>query len=123
MIFVLRVPSVVIEGATARMEAVHVRAGDRLARGARLFDFSLDLGSRYAQICPPITYHRAVAHEDGTLLTFVAEPGAVFEANAELGLVGSDAHHPLDLTPARLFRVVVAGIVWRPDMWSAGALA
>ncbi len=122
MTYVLRLPSLVTEGATARIEFVYVRAGDRIARGARLFDFSLDLGERYAQMCPPISYHRAVAHEAGQLLTFDAEPGTTFGAGGELGLVGGvveDAAAP----PSRAFRMVVAGIVWRPDMWSARAPA
>ena len=123
MIYVLRMPSIVTEGATARIEAMHVRAGERLARGARLFDFRLDLSIRYALMCPPVTYHRAVAHEDGVLLSLAAEPGQVFESNAELGLVGSDAGAALGEAPTRLFRVVVAGIIWHHGMWSAGAPA
>lgn len=123
MIFVLRMPSIVIEGATARIEAIYVKAGDTLVRGARLFDFSLDLGERYAQLCPPITYHRAVAHEDGRLLSFAAEPGSVFEANAELGLSASPTAETDQTPPSRAFRIVVAGIVWHEQMWSAGALA
>ena len=123
MNFVLRMPSMVTEGATARIEAVHVKVGDNLSRGARLFDFSLDLGERYAQLCPPITYHRAVAHEDGRLLSFEAEPGLVFEANADLGMIGSPMSEAGDQPPSRTFRMVVAGIVWHDQMWSAGALA
>jgi hypothetical protein len=123
MTYVLLMPSIVIEGATARIEAVHVGPGDSLARGARLFDFSLDLGERYAQLCPPITYHRAVAHEEGRLLRFAAEPGAIFEANSELGLIGSLTAEAGGAPPSRAFRVVVAGIVWHEQMWSAGALA
>ncbi len=123
MIYVLRMPSIVTEGATARIEALYVRAGERVARGGRLFDFSLDLSVRYAQMCPPITYHRAVAHEDGVLLSLAAEPGAVFEANGELGLIGSGPDADLDAPPARAFRVMVAGIAWHERMWSAGAPA
>ena len=123
MIYVLRMPSIVTEGATARIEAMHVRAGERLARGARLFDFSLDLSMRYAQMCPPITYHRVVAHEDGLLLSLAAEPGQVFEADAELGRIGPDASADLGAPPTRAFRVMVAGISWHERMWSAGAPA
>ncbi len=123
MSYVLRMPQIVIDGATARIEAVYVRAGDAIARGTRLFDFSLDLGARYAQICPPITYHRAVAHETGHLRNLTAEPGSVFEANADLGLVGLGEDACADSPASRPFRVVVAGIVWRPDMWSASSLA
>ncbi len=122
MVYVLRVPSIVIEGATARVEAVHVSAGDSLERGTPLFDFSVDLGAIVGHLCPPITCHRAVAHEPGQLLTLAVEPGAVFEANAELGLIGSGADDPVDAPPSRAFRVLVAGVVWRPEMWSSSEL-
>ena len=119
----MRLPSIVIEGATALIEAVHVRVGDHVTRGTPLFDFSVDLGAIVGHLCPPITCHRAVAHEDGYVLTVNAERGTVFEADAELGLVGSGAGEPVDGPPSRAFRILVAGVVWRPEMWSASQLA
>ncbi len=122
MSYVVRLPAIVIEGATALVEAVHVRPGDRVTRGTPLFDFSVDLGAIVGHLCPPVTCHRAVAHEEGYLLSFGAEPGAVLEADAELGLMGSGPDEPIDGLPSRAFRILVAGVVWRPEMWSASQL-
>ncbi len=119
MIYELRMPSLVTEGAKLRIETIDVRAGDSIARGARLFDFSLDL-TPYADLCPPITYHRVVAQEGGLLRAVMAEPGAVFDVNAVLGLLSSDPAEPIDVPPSRAFRVVLAGISWHERMWSAG---
>lgn len=123
MTYVMRLPSIVIEGATALIEAVHVRPGDRVTRGTPLFDFSVDLGAIVGHLCPPVTCHRAVAHEEGHVLTVIAEPGAVLEANSELGFVGSGPDDSTDAPPSRAFRILVAGVVWRPEMWSASQLA
>lgn len=110
----------VIDGATARIEALHVRVGDRLARGTPLFDFSVDLGQIVGHLCPPIAFHKAVAQEEGLVLSLAAEPGAVFEANAELGRIGRAADDPTDEEPSRGFRIVIAGISWNPEMWTSG---
>jgi len=123
MIYALRMPSLVTEGAKGQIQTVEVRAGDGIARGARLFDFSLDLSTSYGELCPPITYHRVVAHEAGLLRAFTAEPGADFDADAVLGLLSADPAEPIDVPPSRAFRVVVAGIVWHERMWSARRLA
>lgn len=119
MSYVVRAPSQVIGDATARIETLHVRVGDRLERGTPLFDFSLDLGEVVGHLCPPITFHKAVAQEAGLVLSLAAEAGAVFEAGAELGRVGSSADDPVEEPPSRAFRIVVAGISWNPRMWSA----
>lgn len=123
MTYVIRVPPMVIDGATARIEALHVRVGDRLRRGTPLFDFSVDLGQIVGHLCPPVAFHKAVAQEEGLVLSLAAELGAVFEANAELGRIGRSADDSLDAEPTRGFRIVVAGISWNPEMWSGGGTA
>ena len=119
MTYVMRVPSMVIVDATARIEALHVRVGDKLERGTPLFDFSVDLGRIVGHLCPPIVFHKAVAQEGGLVLSLAAELGAVFEANAELGQIGSSMDDSVGAPPSRAFRIVVAGISWNPKMWSA----
>ncbi|MDE8349748.1 MAG: hypothetical protein POG74_09745 [Acidocella sp.] len=103
---------------SARIEIIYAKPNNQLALGGKLFDISIDLSSSFAQNCPPISYHRVVLREKLWLRTPLAKPGEYWEPDACIALLSNEPTESLNATIARPARIMAAGIVYHPEMWS-----
>ncbi len=92
-----------------------MRAGDRI------LDLSVDLGSTFAQDCPPISYYRMVLRENLWLRTLAVTAGTNWEITQPIAIFSTEPDEPVEGSIGRPVRSAVAGIVYHPGMWSGGA--
>lgn len=100
---------------TARIDEVHIAAGQSLAPGARLFDFTVGLDAAAAQDCPPVTHYRMTLREKAWVGRVDAMAGQDVGVGDVLALLAADPGDPLDPEGARNARVSVAAIIRAPD--------
>jgi hypothetical protein len=118
MIYELRLPLIIPQMTGATVECLYASEGDALKLGSKFIDLSIDLGSAFAQECPPISYYRLILREAAVLREFTAQPGQYFELNAPIALLSTTADEPVDTTPNRLVRITTAGIIHHEGMWT-----
>ncbi len=97
-------------------------SGARLSAGSKFLDISVDLGSAFAQDCPPISYYRVVLREALWLRMLAVAAGAACDLGQPIAIFSSEPDEPADGAVARGVRVATAGIVYHAGMWSGGNL-
>jgi len=103
---------------SARIETLHATPGTWLAIGAKIIDISIDLSDVFPQNCPPTSYHRIVLREKLLLRQVLAAAGQYCAPGERIAMFSDTADEPLDSGIARPARVMAAGIMHHPDMWS-----
>jgi hypothetical protein len=115
----LRLPKINPNMSCAVVECIYANPSMLLKAGDKLFDLSVDLSNGYSQYCPPISYFRLVVRENLWLQKLFVKPGDSCDAGNMLALFASDQTEPVDALPTRAVRVVTAGIMHHPGLWSA----
>jgi len=118
MIYELRLPLIIPQMTGATVECLYAAEGDALKLGSKFMDLSIDLGSAFAQECPPVSFYRLILREPAFLRQFKAKPGEYFELDAPIALFSTTVDEPLDQPPARAVRVTTAGIIHHEGMWT-----
>jgi hypothetical protein len=120
MILEFKLPLINPHMSGARIEYVH--AGQAaLKAGSKFLDVSVDLGSAFAQECPPISFYRFVMREPAWLREIRAVVGEYCAVEERIALFSTEPEESLDQPPARAVRVTVAGIMHHADMWTGSA--
>lgn len=118
MLFSLSIPTVNEHMRVARIETVHAAPGAALSIGAKIVDISVDLSDVFPQNCPPTSYHRIVLREKLLLRQVLVTAGQYCAPGACIAIFGNTADEPLDAGIARPVRIMAAGIMHHPQMWS-----
>ncbi len=118
MIFNLIIPKLNEYMKSVRIEALYVALGEQLLSGSKVLDMSVDLSSVFAQNCPPISYHRVVLREKLWVRKLLIQTGSYCNPDDCIALLSSEPTEALDQAIARPARIMVAGIVYHPEMWS-----
>ncbi len=118
MLFSLAVPKLNEHMTAARIECLYAQPGAALAVGAKIVDISIDLSDVFPQNCPPTSYHRIVLREKLLLRQVLVTAGQYCDPGACIAIFSNGADEPLDTGIARPVRVMAAGIMHHPDMWS-----
>lgn len=100
---------------SARIDQVHIAAGQSLAPGARLIDFTVGLDAAASQDCPPITHYRMTLRESAWVGRVDVAAGQDVAVGDLLALLGAGPDDPLDTQAARTARVSMAAIIRTPD--------
>ena len=122
MIYEFRLPLIVNQMTGATLECLYAKSGDSLRMGSKLFDLSIDLGSVFAQQCPPISFFRVVVREAAWLRKLDLVPGAFSELDEALAIFSTSPDEDIDQPAARAIRTAVAGIVHHDGMWTGSQL-
>ena len=118
MIYELRLPLIIPQMTGATVECLYVAEGDALKLGSKFMDLSVDLGSAFAQECPPISFYRFILREPAYLRQFSARPGQLFNLDDRIALFSTTPDEPLDEAPTRQLRITTAGIIHHDQMWT-----
>jgi hypothetical protein len=118
LLFSLAIPNVNEYMTKARIECLYAEPGAALPVGAKIADISVDLSDVFPQNCPPTSYHRIVLREKLWLRQVLVSAGQNCDPGAGIAIFSSTADEPLDAAIARPVRVMVAGIMHHPEMWS-----
>jgi hypothetical protein len=119
MIYEFRLPLINPHMSGATIEYVHSGPA-ALKAGSKFLDVSVDLGSAFAQECPPISFYRFVMREPAWLREIKAVPGQHYALEDQVALFSTDPEENLDQPAARGIRVTLAGIMHHPNMWTGG---
>jgi hypothetical protein len=119
MIFEFRLPLINPHMSGATIEYLHSGPA-ALKMGAKFLDVSVDLGSAFAQECPPVSFYRFVMREPAWLRRIEARPGQHYSVDEQVALFSSDPEESLDQPVARPVRLTVAGIMHHRAMWTGG---
>lgn len=119
MLLNLNVPRINDYMASAFIESVHAREGERLAPGAKLIDMTVDLSLAAPHDCPPISHYRMVLREAAHLRRLYVRRGDEPVVGAPLALFSTDPDEPLDGPPGRMARTAIATIMFQ-STWSVG---
>ncbi len=119
MIFEFRLPLINPHMSGASIEYLHSGPG-LLKAGSKFLDVSVNLGSAFAQECPPISFYRFVMRESAWLREIKAVSGQHYAVEDSVALFSSEPEESLDKPIARGIRVTVAGILHHPGMWTGG---
>lgn len=103
--------------AAIRVERIYVSEGERLTKGQRLLDLTLDLSAGVARDCPPVSTCRLVLREDAWVRRLPVEAGSVVVASDALALLSTGPDTPPE-PPAREARVTVATVLQHDDWWT-----
>jgi hypothetical protein len=117
-LYSLKLPAVMPAMTTALVELVYAKAGSELKPGDKILDLTIDLGSSFAQNCPPISHYRIVAREKAFVRQLLVVPGSEYERGTPIAILSSDPMEPDDAAGGRPFRTAVAGILRHSGMWS-----
>jgi hypothetical protein len=101
----------------ATIEYVHASPG-RLKAGSKLMDISVDLGSAFAQECPPISFYRLVTREEVWLAEISLAPGKFLTCGELMATFSTDPEEDAGQAAARELRLTVAGIMHHDGMWT-----
>lgn len=119
MIFEFRLPRVNPHMSGATIEYLHSGPAS-LKTGAKFLDISVDLGSAFAQECPPVSFYRFVMREPVWLRQIGAQSGQHFAVDEQIALFSTEPEESLDQPVARAVRFVLAGIMHHAGMWTGG---
>jgi hypothetical protein len=119
MIYDFRLPLINPHMSGATIEYVHCGPA-ALKAGNKLLDISVDLGSAFAQECPPISFYRLVMRENAWLREINLTPGQYFALGDLIAVFSSDPEESLDQPVTRGVRVTIAGIMHNDGMWTGG---
>lgn len=100
---------------SARIDEVYIEAGQALALGSRLVDFTVGLDAAASQDCPPITHYRMTLREKAWVGRVDVEPGQDVAVGDVLALLSVNPGDPLDPDAVRTARVSMAAIIRTPD--------
>jgi len=103
---------------SALIECVYCEPNSALKMGAKFMDLSVDLGSAFAQECPPISFYRLVFREGAFLRTWHVSPGDTCAVGDVLATFSTTPDEPLDQDITRPLRMTVAGIMYHEGMWT-----
>lgn len=120
MLYDLRIPKINSYMSGALIECIYARSETQMKAGDKILDISVDLGSAFAQDCPPISYYRLVLRENLWLRWLAATVGTNWDMTQPLAIFSTTPDMPLEGSVARPVRSAVAGIVYHADMWSGG---
>jgi hypothetical protein len=118
MIYEFRLPKINAHMTGATIECLFAQPGDGLKLGTKFLDFSVDLGSAFAQECPPISFFRLVLREPAYLRTLTVAPGQYCLIDDLLATLSTDPTEALGSSATRGVRVTVAGILHHNGMWT-----
>lgn len=118
MIYEFRLPAIVNQMTGATLECLYAKPGDALKMGSKLFDLSIDLGSVFAQECPPVSFFRVVMREAAFLRRLDGAPGAFAELDEAIAIFSTTPDEDIDQPATRAIRTTVAGIVHHDGMWT-----
>lgn len=121
MLYDLRVPIISPYMSGALIECLYACADTPMRAGEKILDMSVDLGSAFAQDCPPISYYRLVLRENLWLRRLAVTAGTTWDMETPLAIFSTAPDEPLEGSVARQVRSAVAGIVYHADMWSGNA--
>lgn len=119
MLFELRLTKINPNMAAGTIETCYVSPNSPVKMGDKLFDLQVDLSAGFSQYCPPISYFRVVARENGFLRQLFVKPGDSVDVGGLLAVFSETADEAATGQPARALRVTTAGIAWHSAMWSA----
>lgn len=119
MIYALKIPQLNPQMTRVRLETLHAAEGQGLKIGDKLLDLSVDLSSAFSQDCPPISYYRLIARERLVFRKWMFAAGDVVECETAIALLANEAEEPLTEPGEQAVRIMSAGIMFHPDMWSA----
>jgi hypothetical protein len=122
MIYDLRLPLINPHMQGATIEFIHAEPGP-LKAGAKLVDISIDLGSAFAQECPPISFYRLVTREAAWLAQTDLAPGQFLACGDLLATFTTEPDEPVAQPVARALRYTIAGIMHHDRMWTGGITA
>jgi hypothetical protein len=117
MILEFKLPLINPHMSGATIEFLHSGPG-AVKAGSKFLDVSVDLGSAFAQECPPISFYRFVMREPAWLRDIQAVPGRHYAVDERVALFSTDPDEALDQPAARGVRVTVAGIMHHSGMWT-----
>jgi hypothetical protein len=122
MIYEFRLPLIVTQMTGATVECLYAKPGDSLKMGSKLFDLSIDLGSVFAQECPPISFFRVVMREAAWLRKLDLAPGKFLQLEEEIAIFSTSPDEDINQPVTRPIRTTVAGIVHHDGMWTGSQL-
>jgi hypothetical protein len=103
----------------ATVECLHASPGEPMKPGSKLLDLSVDLGSAFAQDCPPISFYRIILREPVWLRRIEAVPGDHRELDALIAVFSTAEDEDPTEPPARAIRANHAAIIPHAQMWTA----
>ncbi len=118
MIYEFRQSAIVAQMSGATIECLYAAPGEMLRPGTKLLDLSVDLGSAFAQECPPISFYRIVMREPAWLRAINVAPGQFCALDEVIALFSTDPEETLIEAPARAIRTTTAGILHHGGMWT-----
>jgi hypothetical protein len=121
MILELRVNVILAQMSGATIESLYALPDTMLRPGSKLLDLSVDLGSAFAQECPPVSFYRFVLREPTWLRAIDVTPGQFCALDQRIALFSTDPDEPLDQAPARAVRTALAGIIHHAGMWTGAS--
>jgi hypothetical protein len=116
MLLEFRLPRINPHMTSATVECVFPQPGDALKMGSKLLDVSVDLGSAFAQECPPISFFRVVMREPMFYRKLLVEPGRQCQPTDLVALLSTEPDEDLGQAVGRVVRITVAGIMHHPGM-------
>lgn len=116
MIYEFRLSPIVGQMSGATIECLYSAPGTLLKPGSKLLDLSVDLGSAFAQECPPISFYRIILREPCWLRAMETEPGRFYSLHETIALFSSEPDEPLEAAPTRMVRTTTAGILHHAGM-------
>jgi hypothetical protein len=122
MIYEFRLPLIVNQMTGATLECLYAKPGDSLKMGSKLFDLSIDLGSIFAQECPPVSFFRVVMREAAWLRRLDLAPGKFSELDEMMAIFSTSPDEDIEQPATRAIRTTVAGIVHHDGMWTGSQL-
>jgi hypothetical protein len=118
MIYEFRLPLIINQMTGATVECLYAQPGSSLKMGSKLFDLSIDLGSAFAQECPPVSFFRVVMREAAWLRRLDLAPGKVAQVDEVMAVFSTSPDEDIGEPAARVVRTTVAGIVHHDGMWT-----
>jgi hypothetical protein len=117
MLLTLKLPKLLPEATSAKIEKVFATEGQFLQPGAKICDLRIDLSAISEHDCPPVSFFRIAFRDRAWLRRVSVVDGDIREVGAELALFSTERDETTDFTPVRSARFTAAGIIHQSALW------
>jgi hypothetical protein len=117
VLLTLKVPKLLPEATSVKIEKVFATVGQFLQPGAKICDLRIDLSAVAAHDCPPVSFFRIAFRDRAWLRQVSVVDGDIREVGAELALFSTARDEAIDFIPVRSARFTAAGIIHQSALW------
>jgi hypothetical protein len=117
VLLTLKLPKLMPEATSARIEKVFATEGQFLQPGTKICDLRIDLSAVAAHDCPPVSFFRIAFRDRAWLRRISVVNGDIREVGAELALFSTERDEAIDMAPVRSARFTTAGIIHQSGLW------